>query len=112
MRININMSKALPIVLVVSLTTLNSVTASSETGLDASKSSEPVSSVDHDPFRTVPFVTLRNKTGSEEAAEYYGGERDMLQAGLCKLARTQLNSLKTIAEMAPFYIPGPFWLIT
>lgn len=105
MRIIINMSKVLSILFVVSLMMLNSVIASNESMPDISGSPEPVSAVGNDQLRTVPFVTLRNKTGSEEAAEYFGGERDALQAGICKLARTQLNSLKTIAEKAPFHIP-------
>ena len=57
------------------------------------------------PLRTVPFLTLRNKTGSEKASEYFGGERDTMHAGICELERTPLNSLKTIAERAPFHIP-------
>ena len=57
------------------------------------------------PLRTVPFLTLRNKTGSDEAAEYFGGERDILHAGVCELARTPINSLKSIADKAPFHIP-------
>ena len=56
-------------------------------------------------LRTVPFLTLRNKTGSEKASEYFGGERDTLHAGICELARTPINSLKSIAEKAPFHIP-------
>ena len=57
------------------------------------------------PLRTVPFLTLRNRTGSDKADEYFGGERDSLQAGICKLARTPLDPLKPIAEKAPFHIP-------
>ena len=105
MRIIINMSKVLSILFIVSLMMLNSVIASNESMQDISGSPEPVSAVGNDQLGTVPFVTLRNKTGSDEAAEYFGGERETLQAGLCKLARTQLNSLKTIAEKAPFHIP-------
>ena len=56
-------------------------------------------------LRTVPFLTLRNKTGSDKADEYFGGERDSLQAGICKLARTPLDPLKPIAEKAPFHVP-------
>ena len=56
-------------------------------------------------LRTVPFLTLRNRTGSEDAAEYFGDERDTLHAGICELDRRPLNSLKSIAERAPFRIP-------
>jgi esterase/lipase superfamily enzyme len=55
--------------------------------------------------QSVPFLTLRNKTGSDDASEYFGGERSALQAGYCELSRTPINSLKSIAEKAPFYIP-------
>ena len=58
--------------------------------------------------QSVPFLTLRNKTGSDEAAEYFGGERSVLQAGDCDLSRTPINSLKSISEKAPFYIPDEF----
>ena len=56
-------------------------------------------------LRTVPFLTLRNRTGSEDASEYFGEERNTLSAGICELDRTPLNPLKSIAERAPFRIP-------
>ena len=56
-------------------------------------------------LRTVPFLTLRNKTGSEDASEYFGGERSSLQAGYCEHSRRQIDTLKPIAEKAPFHIP-------
>lgn len=55
--------------------------------------------------QSVPFLTLRNRTGEDDAANYFGGERSTLQAGYCNLSRTPINSLKFIAEKAPFYIP-------
>ena len=55
--------------------------------------------------QSVPFLTLRNKTGDDEAANFFGGERSALKAGYCELSRTPINSLKSIAEKAPFYIP-------
>ncbi len=56
-------------------------------------------------LRTVPFITLRNKTGSSDAAEYFGDERNAVHAGYCDLSRTPLEALESIAEKAPFYIP-------
>ena len=56
-------------------------------------------------LRTVPFLTLRNRTGSVEASEYFGGERDRLRAGICELDRNPLESLKPLAARAPFRIP-------
>ena len=55
--------------------------------------------------QSVPFLTLRNKTGDEEVAKYFGGERGSLTVGTCELSRKPINSLKSIAEKAPFYIP-------
>lgn len=54
---------------------------------------------------TVPFITLRNKTGSSKATEYFGNERNGVHAGYCDLSRTPLEALKPIAEKAPFYVP-------
>jgi len=55
--------------------------------------------------RTVAFITLRNKTGSSKATEYFGDDRSIRRAGHCILSRTQLKLLQPIAESAPFYIP-------
>ncbi len=54
---------------------------------------------------TVSFLTVRNRTDSDEADEYFGGERGPLQAGQCRLRTTPLASMKFIAENIPFYIP-------
>ena len=56
-------------------------------------------------LQTVPFITLRNKTGSDEASEFFGGERSTVSAGYCDLSSISLSSLKPIAEKVPFYIP-------
>jgi len=56
-------------------------------------------------LRTVPFITLRNKTGSSNAAEYFGDERSTARAGYCDLYRTPLEALEPIAERVPFYVP-------
>lgn len=56
-------------------------------------------------LRTVPFLTVRNRTGSDEASEYFGGHRDKLRAGICRLDRTPIESLKPLAARAPFRIP-------
>jgi len=55
--------------------------------------------------RSVAFITLRNKTGNSEAAEYFGDERGTIRAGHCLLDRTPLKALQPIAENVPFYIP-------
>jgi esterase/lipase superfamily enzyme len=56
-------------------------------------------------LRTVPFITLRNKTGNSKATEFFGNERNAVHAGYCDLSRTPLEALKPIAEKAPFYVP-------
>ncbi len=56
-------------------------------------------------LRTVPFITLRNKTGSSKATEHFGDARNTVHAGYCDLSRTPLEILKPIAEKASFYVP-------
>jgi esterase/lipase superfamily enzyme len=53
----------------------------------------------------VTFVTLRNKTGSPDPAEYFGGNRGMFYTGVCSVAFTPIRGLEEISESAPFYIP-------
>ena len=77
----------------------------SETNQAGNNAAGVESSAESGLLRTVPFLTLRDKTGSEKASEYFGGERDTLHAGICELARTPINSLKSISEKAPFHIP-------
>jgi len=85
----------LPVILLAVITTAyasdNNTKTPSETGNES--------------HHSVPFLTLRNKTGSEDAAEYFGGKRDMLRAGYCDVSRTQFKTLKSIAENVPFYFP-------
>ena len=56
-------------------------------------------------LNAVPFITLRNKTGSDKAAKFFGDERDTMHAGHCDISRTPLKFLKPLAAKAPFYIP-------
>jgi esterase/lipase superfamily enzyme len=105
MRTNKYLSLALSFMLFASLTVFYIVNTNSETSKGANESAKTRNTSNKDLLRTVPFLTLRNKTGSDKAEEYFGGERDILRAGLCELARTPLNSLKPIAEKAPFHIP-------
>lgn len=55
--------------------------------------------------QTVPFITVRNKTGNENTAQFYGGERSSVRAGYCHLSKISLSTLKAITEKVPFYIP-------
>jgi len=54
---------------------------------------------------SIPFLTVRNKTGSDAATDFFGGERDILRAGYCDVSRTQFQALKSIADNVPFYVP-------
>ena len=58
-----------------------------------------------DVSQTVPFITLRNKTSSGNAVDYFGGERSTVTAGYCKLSSKSLSALKPITDKVPFYIP-------
>ena len=55
--------------------------------------------------RSVPFITLRDKTGNNKASKFFGGERNILRAGYCEMSHLSLSSLKPVADIAPFYIP-------
>jgi len=91
--------------LLTSLMAIPLVDACSETRPDADVSAQTITAADDGLLRTVPFITLRNKTGSDNVAQYYGGERSPLTAGYCELSRKPINSIKPIADIAPFYIP-------
>ena len=55
--------------------------------------------------RTVPFITLRNKTGSAVVAEYFGDERNSVYTGYCDVSWTPIPMLEPLANNMPFYIP-------
>ena len=97
--------KTLFVFIFIAMMAVCAADANSETTPAVTKSTGVETGAENGLLRTVPFLTLRNKTGSDEAAEYFGGERSSLQAGYCELSRTPINSLKSIAEKAPFYIP-------
>ncbi len=54
---------------------------------------------------SVPFVTLRNRSGDTEPANFYGGSRGKLEAGFCTVAFSPIWGLEDIAQSIPFYIP-------
>ena len=53
----------------------------------------------------VPFITVRKKTGSDKASEYFSGERGSFHTGYCDITSTRLDMLKPFAEKSPYYIP-------
>ena len=79
--------------------------SNSGTTIAADRSANTKDITEKGKLRTVPFLTLRNRTGSDQAVEYFGSERSVLRAGICELSSKQIESLKPIAEKAPFYIP-------
>jgi esterase/lipase superfamily enzyme len=54
---------------------------------------------------TVPFITLRNKTGNIAAAEHFGDERNSVHTGYCDVSWTPIPMLEPVANNVPFYIP-------
>ena len=54
---------------------------------------------------SVPFVTLRNRTGSDDPEEFFGGARGEPRAGVCTVSFSPIRALEEIAEAAPFYVP-------
>jgi esterase/lipase superfamily enzyme len=56
--------------------------------------------------RSVPFITLRNKTGGSSASDYFGGERGEIHTGYCDITWTPIRLLEPIADRMPFYIPS------
>jgi len=57
--------------------------------------------------RTVPFITVRNKTDSVKASEYFGNERGSVHTGFCDISWTPIPipMLEPIATSMPFYMP-------
>jgi esterase/lipase superfamily enzyme len=55
--------------------------------------------------RTVPFITLRNKTDSTLVTEYFGGERGEIHTGYCEVSWTPIPMLEPLANNMPFYVP-------
>ncbi|NRB31741.1 MAG: alpha/beta hydrolase [Rhizobiaceae bacterium] len=53
----------------------------------------------------LPFVTVRNRSGETEPEDYFGEERGAARSGWCKVRRTKLPTLTTVADAAPFRIP-------
>ena len=53
----------------------------------------------------VPFFTVRNRTGSNRADDYFGGKRDRLRAGYCEISGTPLPVLQSLSQEVSFYVP-------
>lgn len=55
--------------------------------------------------QSVPFVTVRNRTGSRDVEDYFGDDRGRKTAGLCDVTHLSVDALSSVAENAPFYVP-------
>ena len=57
--------------------------------------------------RTVPFITVRNKTGSVTPSKHFGNERGSVHAGYCDISWTPIPipMPEPIATHMPFYMP-------
>ncbi|MEE4241371.1 MAG: alpha/beta hydrolase [Desulfopila sp.] len=51
------------------------------------------------------FVTIRNKTGSNIPADFFGGSRGKLLGGVATVTFSPIWGLEEVAQSAPFYIP-------
>lgn len=56
----------------------------------------------------VPFLTLRNLTGSDDPEDVYGDERSTPTAGWCRVGKADLGGLAPLAESAPSFIREEF----
>ena len=92
------MNKPLSILPVILFAVITTAYASDKTAQTQAKTA-------NESHHTVPFLTLRNKTGSKNEADFFGGERDILRAGYCGVSRTRFKTLKSIADNVPFYFP-------
>jgi esterase/lipase superfamily enzyme len=52
----------------------------------------------------LPYFTLRNSTGSDDPAAFYGGERSDLKAGVCRVEELDLGVLAPLADAAPDFL--------
>lgn len=68
-------------------------------------SEESVSNEESESRLTVPFITVRQKTGSAKTSEYFSGERGTFNAGYCDITSTRLDMLKPLADKSPYHIP-------
>ena len=51
-----------------------------------------------------PYFTVRNRTGSDDPSDFYGGERSDLKAGACRVEELDLGVLAPLADMAPNFL--------
>ncbi len=57
---------------------------------------------------SVPFLTLRNRTGSQDPGRYFGDERNGLKAGWCRIKSLDLSAIGPLVDAAPGFIREEF----
>lgn len=56
----------------------------------------------------VPFLTLRDRTGSDVPGEAYGDRRSLLSAGRCRVRELDFRALTPLTEVAPTFMREDF----
>ncbi|TCM73369.1 alpha/beta hydrolase [Rhodovulum steppense] len=56
----------------------------------------------------VPFLTVRNATGTDDPADRFGGERSDLSAGRCRVREVDLQGLSPLADAVPAFLREEF----
>ncbi len=56
----------------------------------------------------IPFLTLRNRTNTQDPGQYFGDARSDLKAGWCRVRRLDLSALGNLADSAPGFIKEEF----
>lgn len=93
------------VILRILLLAVFSLDGYSESLSDAGRYPAASGSADGAVLSTVPFITIRNKTGSKNPSKYFGDERSTEKAGYCDVSSTPIKALRSIAERVPYFIP-------
>ena len=56
----------------------------------------------------IPFLTSRNRTGSEDPERYFGDRRSTMTAGQCDISSLDLSALGAIVDSAPGFLQEEF----
>ncbi len=67
--------------------------------------SQEITASDDTGIRRVPYLTVRDHTGSKRPSSYYGEGRSRLKSGWCEIDQTELPFLAPAADVAPFLVP-------
>ncbi|MDJ0993210.1 MAG: alpha/beta hydrolase [Dinoroseobacter sp.] len=62
--------------------------------------------------QSLPFLTVRDRTGEDSPQRYFGDDRSDLKAGWCDIAETKLSLLTPLAEASTLRIPDEIMRVT